>query len=106
MKNRLFVLFLIVYICSISVFSSDLSDDYLDLEMYGEGLTVVSTKPSSQQIRTVSKDELDSFVKNELSDILSKKGNLSVNNYGGYGNKSSINIRGFTGSRDFILIDG
>jgi vitamin B12 transporter len=79
-------------------------DDILLME--GEGLTIVSTPEKTQQIRTISKAEIDKLNPQDLPSLLEQAFGLSVNRNGPYGNTSGVSIRGFGSGRVAVLVDG
>jgi vitamin B12 transporter len=79
-------------------------DDILLLE--GEGLTIVSTPEKTQQIKTVSKEEIEKLNPRDLPALLERSFGLAVTQAGGYGSTSGVGIRGFGSGRVAILIDG
>jgi vitamin B12 transporter len=74
--------------------------------MEGEGLTIVGTRETSQQMKTVSKEEIERAAAPDLASLLRETLNLGVTAYGGYGMQGSINLRGFDSDRVAFLIDG
>ena len=81
-------------------------DDYYDFDYGDDGITIVSAVEESQQIETVTKEEIEKLNPSDLADALEKSFNLSVKRYGSYGSNTSISLRGFGGGRVLILVDG
>ncbi|QQO10144.1 TonB-dependent receptor plug domain-containing protein [Breznakiella homolactica] len=86
-------------------------DDFCDeypFVMEGEGLTFTapSIPETTQQIKTVTKEEIEKAHAPDLAALLEQTLNLPVTRYGAYGNAASINMRGFGSGRVAILIDG
>jgi vitamin B12 transporter len=79
-------------------------DDYLFFEE--EGITIVGTAETSQQMAVIGKDEIEKHNAADLAVLLSDALNLGFTRYGGYGNMTSINLRGFDSKRIAILING
>lgn len=87
----------------------DISDDtnyYEDFGNTNNELVIYGTTKQTQQLKTITKNEITKLNPSDLSDLLEKTGSLSTNKYGSYGNASSVNIRGFSGGRILILING
>ncbi|MDR2518088.1 MAG: TonB-dependent receptor [Spirochaetaceae bacterium] len=71
-----------------------------------EGITVTGTRETSQQMAVVEKDEIQRRAAPDLATLLQEALNLGVTRYGGYGNQTDINLRGFDSERVAFLIDG
>ncbi|MDR2602452.1 MAG: TonB-dependent receptor [Spirochaetaceae bacterium] len=80
-------------------------DEFLN---YGEGsgLTVTGTRKTSQQMEVIDKEEIEKRAAADLGVLLEEVIDAGITSYGGYGNQTSINIRGFDSSRIAFLIDG
>ncbi|MDR1177496.1 MAG: TonB-dependent receptor, partial [Spirochaetaceae bacterium] len=80
-------------------------DDYLD---FGEdrGLTFTATPETTQEMRVISRDEIERRNAQDLASLLEETLDMSVTRYGGYGNQTELNLRGFDTERIAILIDG
>lgn len=76
----------------------------LDLE--GEGLSVVGTVEVNQRMQVVDRDAIVRAGAPDVPSLLEKTLGLSQTRNGGYGNQSSISLRGFGSGRVAILIDG
>jgi vitamin B12 transporter len=74
--------------------------------MEGEGLTVVGVRETSQQIRTIPRDEIDRIHAPDLASLLEQVLDLSLTRYGPYGNAAGVNMRGFGSGRVAFLVDG
>ncbi|MCL2209239.1 MAG: TonB-dependent receptor [Treponema sp.] len=80
-------------------------DDYYFFENM-EGITVVGTTETSQQITVIGKDEIIRSSANDLANLLNDTLGLVIVRYGAYGNQAGINLRGFDSKRVAFLIDG
>lgn len=81
-------------------------DEFLDLDWESEGFTLTEVQEKSQQVRTLSKDEITKANAATVTEVLEKKAGLNVKSYGGYGNTSAVYIRGMSGDAVAILVDG
>ncbi|MDR2111243.1 MAG: TonB-dependent receptor, partial [Spirochaetaceae bacterium] len=84
-------------------------DDFLNGEiplMEDEGITIVGTAETTQQIRLVTREEVEKTHAADLPDLLRETLGLGITRYGAYGNMAEVNIRGFDTERIAILIDG
>ncbi|MDR1948247.1 MAG: TonB-dependent receptor [Spirochaetaceae bacterium] len=83
-------------------------DDYLeDLPVMEDGgITVVGTPETTQEMRVLTKEEIDRLQAPDLATLLQETLNLGVTRYGAYGNMTDINMRGFDTERIAILING
>lgn len=81
-------------------------EEFLDLDWESEGFTLTEVTEKSQQIRTVTKEEIEKSNAITITEVLQKTAGLNVKNYGGYGNTSSVYIRGMSGDAVAILVDG
>ncbi|MDR2479664.1 MAG: TonB-dependent receptor, partial [Treponema sp.] len=71
-----------------------------------EGLTVVGTRETSQQMEVIDKAEIERRGSADLAELLRETLGLGITRYGAYGNQTSINLRGFDSERIAFLIDG
>ncbi len=78
--------------------------DYLQME--GEGLSVVGAKKLNQQVRTVTRAEIELALAGDIPSLLEKVLSVSVNRNGAYGNQAGVSLRGSGGGRVAVLIDG
>jgi outer membrane cobalamin receptor len=80
-------------------------DDYLD---FGgdQGITVTGTPETTQQMEVITKEEIERRNAQDLAMLLEDALGMSVTRYGGYGNQTEINMRGFDTERIAILVDG
>ena len=71
-----------------------------------EGITVVGTRETSQQMEVIDKAEIEKHNAADLASLLQETLDLGVTRYGAYGNQASVNMRGFDSERIAFLIDG
>lgn len=81
-------------------------EEYWDVFPEGEGLTIIGIEEKTQQITVIQKEEIERSHFQTVTEVLQKAGGLNVKSYGGYGNASSIYIRGFSGGNVALLVDG
>ena len=81
-------------------------EEFLDLDWESEGFTLTEVQEKSQQVRTVTKEDIEKSNASTITEVLQKKAGLNVKNYGGYGNTSAVYIRGMSGDAVAILVDG
>jgi outer membrane cobalamin receptor len=89
-------------------FDEESFDDgnYFDFGADDEGLTVVGTPETTQQMKVITREEIEKRNAQDLAMLLEDALDMSVTRYGGYGNQTEINMRGFDTERIAILIDG
>lgn len=88
---------------------TETEEDFIDediLLMEGEGITVAASPETTQQMKVVTKDEIDRSNAPDMAALLQDTLDLGVTRYGGYGNQTDINLRGFDSERIAFLIDG
>jgi vitamin B12 transporter len=83
----------------------DFPDDSL-LFVEEDGLTIIASQETSQQMKVVTKEEIESHNAPDIATLLQETLDLGVTRYGGYGTQASINLRGFDSERIAFLIDG
>jgi outer membrane receptor protein involved in Fe transport len=86
--------------------ASDDGDAYLDFGGDQEGVTLAGTPETTQQMTVISREEIERRNALNIAMLLEDALDLSVTRYGGYGNQTEINMRGFDTERIAILIDG
>jgi vitamin B12 transporter len=74
--------------------------------MEGDGITITGTRETTQQIRTLTKEEIEKANAPDLPTLLEQTLDLGNVRQGPYGNKSDLNIRGFDSERIALLVDG
>jgi vitamin B12 transporter len=79
-------------------------DDYLLME--DEGLTVTASPETTQQIKIITKEEIDRINAPDLAVLLQEAAGLGLTSYGPYGNPVHINMRGFDSQRVAFLVNG
>jgi vitamin B12 transporter len=77
-------------------------------EDFGEdqGITVTGTRETTQQMETITREDIEKRAAPDLATLLEEALNVGITRYGGYGNQTEINIRGFDTSRIAVLVDG
>jgi len=85
-------------------FSLFADDDLFFAE--NEGITVLGTVQTSQQISILEKEQIEDSGSGDITNLLQEKLGLNITRYGAYGNQTWINIRGFDSKRIAFLIDG
>ncbi|MCL2834255.1 MAG: TonB-dependent receptor plug domain-containing protein [Treponema sp.] len=83
---------------------NDSEDDWIVVE--GEGLTIVGTEKTTQQMETVDSKTIQKTAAPDVPSLLEEAAGLNVTRYGPYGNNAGINLRGFDTKRVAILVDG
>jgi vitamin B12 transporter len=75
---------------------------------FGEdkGVTINSTPETTQQMRVISREDIEKRNPRDLSTLLEEELDMSVTRFGGYGNQTDLSMRGFDTERIAILIDG
>jgi vitamin B12 transporter len=83
-------------------------DSYDDgfLLMEGEGITVAGSPETTQQMETVSREDIERSHAPDLAVLLQETLGLGFTRYGPYGNQTDINLRGFDSSRIALLVNG
>jgi vitamin B12 transporter len=81
------------------------SDDEL-LLMEDEGITFVGTPETTQQMKTITREEIERANAPDVAALLEQVLDLPVTRYGGYGNAAGVNMRGFGSGRVAFLVDG
>ena len=81
-------------------------DDFADFGEDTKGITIVGTPETTQQMKVIDKETIEKSGARDLAALLEEEIDMSVIRYGGYGNKTEMNLRGFDTERIAILIDG
>jgi vitamin B12 transporter len=71
-----------------------------------EGITIVGTMQTSQQIAIIDREEIERRGASDIANLLQETLHLGVNRYGTHGNQTGITLRGFDSKRVAFLIDG
>jgi vitamin B12 transporter len=92
------------------LFSQEAEEDFTGgedfLTMEDAGLTVLGTPETTQQMEVITKEDIEKLHAPDLATLLEEALDMGITRYGGYGNQTEINIRGFDTERIAILIDG
>ncbi len=91
------------------LYSDEVDEDFFDDDMLlieNEGITVTGSPETTQQMVTVTKEEIDRIQAPDLATLLQETAGLGFTRYGPYGNQTGINLRGFDSERVAFLIDG
>jgi vitamin B12 transporter len=80
------------------------NDEYLFIE--DEGISVVGTAQTSQQMAVVDRDEIERRNAPDIAALLQESLGLNIVRYGSYGNQAGMNLRGLDSKRIAVLIDG
>ncbi len=113
MSIRVFLLLMTIVLSAGSpLFSAESSTggdmDFDDLPVFAddEGITITASPETTQQMRTVTAEEIQRIGAADLASLLEQTLDLPVTRNGPYGNTANVNIRGFGAGRVAILIDG
>jgi vitamin B12 transporter len=71
-----------------------------------DGLTIIASPETTQQMETLTKEEIEKHNAPDIATLLQEALDLGLTRYGGYGTQTSINLRGFDSERIAFLIDG
>jgi vitamin B12 transporter len=97
-------LFLVVALTPL--FADEGDDDELLFMEDAEGLSVTASPETTQQKKTITRDEIDKLHAQDVAGLLEAALNMPVVRFGGYGNDVSVSVRGFDSERVAILVDG
>jgi vitamin B12 transporter len=103
------VLLFLLLSFSLAAQENDFAEDgfYDELPvMEAAGVTVVGTPETTQQMAVVEKEDIERRQAPDLATLLEETLDMGITRYGGYGNQTEINIRGFDTERIAILING
>jgi vitamin B12 transporter len=81
-----------------------IADEFLVME--GEGITVTASPGTSQQKKTVTKEEIEKAHAPDLPTLLQDTLGLGFTSRGPNGSETSVNLRGFDSERIAVLVDG
>jgi vitamin B12 transporter len=76
------------------------------LLMEGEGITVVETPETTQQMQVLTREDIEKRHAPDLAALLEEALGMGVTRYGPYGNQAEVNMRGFDTERIAVLING
>lgn len=71
-----------------------------------EGITVTASPETTQQVKTITREEIENTHAPDLAVLLQETLDLGVTRYGPYGNRTAVNMRGFDSQRIAFLING
>jgi len=99
------VMFFLFSLCPLAGQEND--DDYSrDFGESSKGVTVTGTPETTQQMTVIDKETIEKSGARDLAALLEEEIDMSIVRFGGYGNKTEMNLRGFDTERIAILIDG
>ena len=106
-----FVLFFVISLCPITSQETGEeidgeNDYYYDFGEDPRGVTIVGTPETTQQMTVIEKETIEKSAARDLATLLEEEIDMSVVRYGGYGNQTEMNLRGFDTERIAILING
>jgi len=81
-------------------------DDFRDFGQSPKPITFIGTPETTQQMTVIEKETIEKSAARDIAALLEEEINMSVTRYGGYGNQTEMNLRGFDTERIAILIDG
>ncbi|MCL2443398.1 MAG: TonB-dependent receptor [Treponema sp.] len=90
-------------------FSLFAQDEFEDYEYYftdNEGITIIGTVQTSQQITVVDREQIENSGASDIVNLLQEKLGLNIVRHGAYGNQAGVNLRGFDSKRIAFLING
>ncbi|MDR1868511.1 MAG: TonB-dependent receptor [Treponema sp.] len=94
----------------VSLYSQENNDyhdgDFSDFGESPRDVSITGTAETTQQITVIDKETIEKSGARDLAALLEEEIDMSVTRYGGYGNQTSMNLRGFDTERIAILIDG
>jgi len=112
-KRFAFFFFIPCFLFFVSLFSlysqesdDDYGDDFRDFGESPRDISVTGTAETTQQMTVIDKETIEKSGARDLAALLEEEIDMSVIRYGGYGNQTSMNLRGFDTERIAILIDG
>ena len=109
LKIAVFILCFLMSLCPLAGQEYDDDDyDWDDFFDFGEasGLSIVGTSETTQQMTIIDRETIGKSAVRDLASLLEEELDMSVVRYGGYGNQTRMNLRGFDTERIAILIDG
>ncbi|MCL1993787.1 MAG: TonB-dependent receptor [Spirochaetes bacterium] len=81
-------------------------DDYFFFFEDYEGITIVGTVQTTQQMAVIDREDIERAAASDLAMLLQETLNVGIVRYGGYGNRAGVNLRGFDSRRVAVLING
>jgi len=83
--------------------------DYDEFKDFGESskpIIFTGTPETTQQMTIIDKETIEKSAARDLAALLEEEINMNVVRYGGHGNQTEMNLRGFDTERIAVLIDG
>jgi len=99
------VMLFLVFLCSLAGQENE-ADYSRDFGESSKGVTVTGTPKTTQQMTVIDKETIEKSGARDLAALLEEELDMSIVRFGGYGNKTEMNLRGFDTDRIAILIDG
>jgi outer membrane cobalamin receptor len=81
-------------------------DEFMDFGDDTSGVTLYGTPETTTQTRTLDREAIERRQAPDLATLLEETLDIGITTRGAYGNKTDINIRGFTSERIGFLING
>jgi len=97
-------LFLVLFLSTLVSLEAQNSTEFSVME--GEGITVVGSPNTTQQMEIVDRETIEKTHAADVIFLLEETLSLGATRYGPYGNQAGMNLRGFDTKRVAILIDG
>jgi outer membrane cobalamin receptor len=91
---------------SISAQEVEESDNFHDFGESPRDVSITGTAETTQQMTVIDKETIEKSGARDLASLLEEEIDISVTRYGGYGNQTDMNLRGFDTERIASLIDG
>ncbi|MCL2808912.1 MAG: TonB-dependent receptor [Treponema sp.] len=98
------IIILIIFFPFVLFSLEQTDDDYLFAD--NEGITIVGTRQTTQQMAVIEKEEIERHNASDIAILLQESLNINITRYGTYGNMSLFNLRGLDTKRLAILVDG
>jgi vitamin B12 transporter len=102
-------LLFVIFICPLAgqeYYEKDDNDDFHDFGGASKDITITGTPETTQQITVIDKETIEKSGARDLAALLEEEIDMSIVRYGGYGNQTELNLRGFDTERIAVLIDG
>ena len=81
-------------------------DEFLDFGSDTSGVTLYGAPETTTQTRVITAEDIERRQAPDLAALLEEAFDIGVTARGAYGNKTDVNIRGFTSERIGFLING
>jgi vitamin B12 transporter len=94
----------LVAFCAFAVDTPD--EDFPFVFTDDEGITIMASAQTTQQIRTVTKEDIEHIHAPDVTTLLETALGLDAVSYGPYGNVASVSLRGLGAGRVAVLVDG